>query len=126
MLDTDFKNVVGLRAQRVGARKNASEVVWDQVLDANHEPVLIRCRFKRSGVKNFSLQAGDEQSDASMLFQVTSGKDVTRENLVVDDRGEAYKVLRFREEEDLEFNTIYKQVELKKVDKSFPPAGVDA
>jgi len=125
MLDIDFKNVVTLRAQRAHSRKNASEVAWDPVLDSSNEPVVIRCKFRRSGVKNFSLQAGEEQSDATMLFQVTSGKDVTRENLVVDERGEAYKVLRFREEEDLELSTTYKQVELKKVDKTFPPAGVD-
>ncbi len=120
MLDVDFKNVVTLRKPRPGSRKNATEVEWDPVLGTDNEPVRIKCRFKRSGVKNFSLQAGEEQSDATMLFRKTSAKDVLRENLVVDVNGDAYKVLRFREEEDLELSTVYKQVELKKVDKSFP------
>jgi hypothetical protein len=116
---------VTLRRQRLGSRKNATDVVWDPVLDLTNEPLRIKCRFKRSGVKNFSLQAGEEQSDATMLFRVTAIQDVTRENLVVDQRGEAYKVLRFREEEDIDLAATYKQVELKKVDKTFPPGGPD-
>lgn len=126
MLDSDFKNVVTLRAPRAGSRKNGSEVVWDSVRDEDNEPVRISCRFKRSGVKNFSLQAVEEVSDATMLFRKTLGVDVSRENLVVDDRGEAYKVLRFREEEDLELGTVYKQVELKKTTHTFPEDVEDA
>jgi hypothetical protein len=125
MLDAEFRNVVTLRLARPGSRKNASEVTWDRVLGADNEPIRIPCRFRRSGVKNFTLQAGEEESDATMLFQVTATQDVTRENLVIDQRGEAYKVLRFREDEDADLNTVYKQVELKKVDKSFPEDPVD-
>ncbi len=120
MLDADFRHVVKLRAPRAGSRRNGSEVVWDPVLSDDAERVRISCRFKRSASKTFGLASDEEQADATMLFRKTLGVDVSRENLVVDDRGEAYKVLRFREEEDLELDTIYKEVTLKKVAETFP------
>lgn len=121
MLDSDFKDVVTLRAPRKGSRRNASHVDWDPVLEDGSNALLrISCRFKRSGSKNFSTSSVEEISDATMLFQKTPGIDVSRENLVVDDRGDAYKVLRFREEDDLELGTTYKQVELKLTDMTFP------
>ena len=125
MLDTDLKDVVTLRAPRIGSRKNASRVDWDPVLRSDNERVRIRCRFKRSGSKNFSASSVEEVSDATMLFRVSPGVDVARENLVVDDRGEAYKVLRFREEEDVDLGITYKQIDLKKIGETFPEDVVD-
>ncbi len=125
MLDADFKNVVTLRKPRVGSRKNASDVVWDKVLDAANSPVRIKCRFRRRGSMDLSTQEGQNKSDATMIFRVTSRQDVTRENLVICDRGEAYRVTSVTEEEDLELSTTYKQLQLQRIDKTFQEDPVD-
>jgi hypothetical protein len=120
MLDSDFKNVVTLRKARAGSRKNATEVVYDRVVDADsNEPIRIRCRFKRSASKSYGTKDSEDQYDATLLFKVAAARDISQENVVICDRGEAYKVLSVTEEEDLELSTTYKQLRLKKIDLVF-------
>ena len=121
MLDSDFRNVVTLRTPRPGSRKNATEVVYDRVVNPDsHEPIRIKCRFKRSASKSYALKDSEDQADATLLFRVKASGDISQENIVIDDRGEAYKVLSVTEEEDLELQATYKQLRLKKVDLVFP------
>ena len=119
MLDVDFSHEVTLRRPKAGTRSNATNVVWDQVLDDTNEPVVVPCRVTYGGAKNFSLKEAEAVSDATLLYRVDPPRKITRDMLVVDENGDAYKVLRFRRQDDLELDETYEQVELQLTDKTF-------
>lgn len=126
MLDIEFTDVVNVMKPVIGSRRNASEVVWGPVLDSDNEPVSIECRFMRRQQKNLTLSSAEDVADATMVFRVDGAKDISRENLVVDDLGKGYRVTGIDLEREKYGDEIYKRVRLKLVDKTFPPAGGDA
>jgi hypothetical protein len=112
MLGLKKPETVTLRRQKAGSRSVQNAVVYEILRDDATLPITLQVQIERRRRRIFSTGGVEEESDGSMLYRVTSKVDLQTNDLVVDSRGNAYKILGFDEQTSL--LGTYRRADLRK------------
>jgi hypothetical protein len=123
MLDALFVNRVTVR--RAETRGVNNEVVYKQVLDMEDEkaggPAILNCRIERRRRRIITEAREELTTDATMLFRVVPLPAIEMTDVIVDEKGNAYKVAGLESDNALFGEGEYVRADLTKTELEVPP-----
>lgn len=96
-----YRESVTIRRPKAGTRQVDGSVEYEVVLGDGDLPVQIRCRIVHNSRRVFTTQNVEIQADATLLYSVKSGREILKDDIVVDRNGQAYNVVRHKHEKAL-------------------------
>lgn len=117
MLDLTFIDTFTIR--RPQSRTGRNEVTYATVQDGHGAPLQLACRLELRRRRVFSTQGVEAESDATLVYRVSVGKEAKPEDLVVC-REETFRVIGTSRQRLLFGNAEYSRLDLQKVRTPVP------